>query len=288
MIDLNEHNITDEVIRRWDACKDKRFRELMAGAIRHLHDFAREVKLTEDEWMAGIKFLTAVGQKCDDLRQEFILLSDTLGLSQLVVAQNHSRPAAATEQTVFGPFWVEGAPALKHGDDIANGAVGDPCHFNVKVRDLDGKAITEARVDVWHADAAGGYDVQDPNWSMATSKMRAVFRTDPSGGLHFWSVMPACYPVPTDGPVGEMLRAANRHAMRPGHLHIMVQKPGFDPLITHVFVNGDQYLDSDAVFGVRRSCIGDYVRHESGRAPDGKTMDRPFYTVDTTVTLARA
>ena len=288
MIDLNEHNITDEVIRRWEHCSNPRFRELMAVLIRHLHEFARESKLTEDEWMTGIKFLTAVGQKCDNLRQEFILLSDTLGLSQLVVAQNHSRPAGATEQTVFGPFWVEGAPAPPHGADIANGASGDPCHFRIAVTDLDGKPVPDARVDVWHADAEGGYDVQDPGWTMEKAKMRAVFRSDANGRVHFWSVVPAYYPVPTDGPVGDMLRASNRHPMRPGHLHIMVQQPGFDTLITHVFVNGDAYLDSDAVFGVRRSCIGEYVRHEPGRAPDGRAMDRPFYTVDTTVRLARA
>jgi hydroxyquinol 1,2-dioxygenase len=288
MIDLDEHTITDEVIRRWDGCTDARFKQLMGGLIRHLHDFAREVNLTEAEWMAGLTFLTAVGHKCDDLRQEFILLSDTLGLSQLVVAQNHSRPPGATEQTVFGPFWVDGAPAVAHGADIANGAVGDPCHFRVTITDLQGRPVPDATVDVWHADSEGGYDVQAPGWTMDKAKMRAVLRTDAEGGLHFWSVIPAAYPVPTDGPVGDMLRASNRHPMRPGHLHIMARKPGYDTLITHVFVNGDEDLDSDAVFGVRRSCIGDYVRHAPGRAPDGTAMDRPFYTCAATVTLAPA
>jgi hydroxyquinol 1,2-dioxygenase len=286
MINLDEHNITDEVIRRWDDCGDPRFREIMVGLIRHFHDLAREVKLTETEWMTGIKFLTAVGQKCDALRQEFILLSDTLGLSQLVVAQNHSRPPGATEQTVFGPFWVAGAPRAAHGTDIANGAVGDPCHVALTVNDLQGQPVPAATVDVWHADADGGYDVQAPGWTMAAAKMRAVFETDAAGRVHFWSVLPASYPVPTDGPVGDMLRASNRHPMRPGHLHVMVQKPGYDTLITHVFVNGDRYLDSDAVFGVRGSCIRDYVRHEGGAAPDGKRMERPFYTVEATLSLA--
>ncbi|MGH7392112.1 MAG: intradiol ring-cleavage dioxygenase [Candidatus Rokuibacteriota bacterium] len=288
MIDLNEHTITPEVIRRWDGCPDPRFQQLMAALIHHLHDFAREVKLTEAEWMAGIKFLTAVGHKCDDLRQEFILLSDTLGLSQLVVAQNHSRPPGATEQTVFGPFWVGGAPRMAHGADIANGAVGDPCHFELAVNDLAGRPVAGATVDVWHADARGGYDVQAPGWTMEQAKMRGVFQTDSGGKVHFWSVVPACYPVPTDGPVGDMLRAANRHPMRPGHLHVMVQKPGYDTLITHLYVDGDPYLDSDAVFGVRRSCIGDYVRHAGGPAPDGRTLEGPFYTLEATVTLARA
>lgn len=286
MLNLNEHNITDEVIRRLDGCTDRRFRQIMTSLIRHLHEFAREVKLTEAEWMDGIKFLTAVGHKCDHIRQEFILLSDTLGLSQLIVAQNHSRPAGATEQTVFGPFWVEGAPHMPHGADIANGAVGDPCQFALKITDRDGRPVSDARVDVWHADAHGGYDVQDPSWKMSAAKMRAVFGTDAHGSVRFWSVVPASYPVPTDGPVGDMLRASNREAMRPGHLHVMVQKPGYDTLITHVFVNGDKYLDSDAVFAVRSSCIGDYVRHEAGTAPDGKKMDRPFYTLDAEFRLA--
>ena len=288
MLNLDEHNITDEVIRRWDDCADPRFRDLMASLVRHLHDFAREVKLTETEWMSGIRFLTSVGQKCDALRQEFILLSDTLGLSQLVVAQNHSRPPGATEQTVFGPFWVAGAPRLPHGADIANGAAGDPCHVELTVSDLQGQPVPGATVDIWHADAEGGYDVQDPAWTMAAAKMRGIFETDSAGRVRFWSVLPACYPVPTDGPVGDMLRASNRHPMRPGHLHAMVQKPGFDTLITHVFVNGDRYLDSDAVFGVRSSCIGDYVRHEAGIAPDGTRMDRPFYTVESAFRLAPA
>lgn len=288
MIDLNEQTITPEVLRRWRDCADPRFRQIMRALVQHLHDFAREVKLTEPEWMAGIKFLTAVGQKCDDLRQEFILLSDTLGLSQLVVAQNHSRPAGATEQTVFGPFWVSGAPRQPHGADIANGAVGDPCHFTLTVNDLEGRPVPGAVVDVWHADAHGGYDVQAPGWTMKHAKMRAVFETDREGSLRFWSVVPASYPVPTDGPVGDMLRASNRHPMRPGHLHAMVQKPGYDTLITHVYVNGDQYLGSDAVFGVRRSCIGDYVRHAGGSAPDGRVLEGPFYTLETTLTLARA
>lgn len=288
MIDLNEHNITDEVIRRWDDCRDARFREIMTTLVRHLHDAARELKLTEAEWMAGIEFLTAVGQKCDALRQEFILLSDTLGLSQLVVAQNHSRPAGATEQTVFGPFWVAGAPRLPHGADIANGAVGAPCHVRLSISDLSGQPVPDATVDVWHADAGGGYDVQSAGWSMAEAKMRAVFTTDPGGTARFWTVMPASYPVPTDGPVGDMLRASNRHAMRPGHLHVMVQKPGFDTLITHVFVQGDEYLDSDAVFGVRGSCIGEYVRHDPGRALDGAVKDTVYFTLDQALRLAPA
>jgi len=287
MIDLNERTITDEVIRRWEGCPDPRLKEIMRSLIRYLHDFAREVKLTEAEWMAGITFLTAVGQKCDAVRQEFILLSDTLGLSQLVVAQNHRRTAGATEQTLLGPFWVDGAPRRPHGADIAMGATGTPCHFRLAVTDLGGQPVPEARVDVWHADSRGGYDVQDPSWHLEQAKMRAVFETDARGVVHFWSVVPASYPVPTDGPVGDMLRASNRHAMRPGHLHVMIRKPGFDTLITHVFVNGDPYLDSDAVFGVRASCIGEYVRHEPGPAPDGSKMSRPFCTVDTTLRLTR-
>src|SRR6266436_7118295 len=174
MRNLNEHNITAETIRRIENTPDSRLQEIMTSLIEHLHDFAREVKLTEAEWIYGIRFLTRTGHLCTDIRQEFILLSDTLGLSQLVVAQNHSRPVGVTEQTVFGPFWVEGAPRMPHGADIANGAVGDPCHFRVTVADVQGRAVPDATIDIWHANSEGGYDVQDPGWTIEDTKMRAV------------------------------------------------------------------------------------------------------------------
>jgi len=278
MQNLNEHNITDEVVRRLQYVPSPRLREIMTSLIKHMHEFAREVHLSEDEWFQGIQFITSVGQKCDDKRQEFILLSDTLGLSQLVVAQNHNRPQGVTEQTVFGPFHVNGAPHLPHGASIAEGVAGEPCFVSALVKSAAGKPIAGATVDVWQAGADGFYDVQHPEWQ--EMKLRAVFKTDAEGRFRLRTIKPCSYPVPTDGPVGDMLHALNQNPYRPAHLHCMIQAEGYDRLITHVFVEGDPYLDSDAVFGVRSSCIGDYVRHEPGVAPDGIRLEVPFYTLD--------
>lgn len=287
-MNLNEFTITDEALRRIENTENPRLHEIMSSLIRHLHDFAREVKLTEQEWLEGITFLTRTGQISDSVRQEMILLSDTLGLSQLVVAQSHSRPAEATEQTVFGPFHVEGAPNQpSHGADIAGGATGEPLWVAARAVDADGKPVPGAVVDVWQADAAGFYDVQDEDWQIDNARLRAVFETDIDGRFSFRSIMPVSYPIPSDGPVGEMMRATNRHSMRPAHIHFMIRKAGFDPLVTHVFSKGDEYLDSDAVFGVRSSCVGNYIRHEPGTAPDGSRVAGAFYTLDYTFRLER-
>jgi hydroxyquinol 1,2-dioxygenase len=278
MRNLNEHNITDEVVRRFANASHSRMQEIMTSLVKHLHAFAREVRLTEDEWFTGIQFATHVGHKCDDKRQEYILLSDTLGLSQLVVAQNHSRPAGVTEQTVFGPFHLNGAPTLPHGADISAGVRGEPCFVSARVANAKGQCIAGATVDVWQADADGFYDVQHPEWH--DMKLRAVFKTDHEGRFRLRTIKPQSYPIPMDGPVGDMMRALDQHPYRPAHLHVMINAEGYDRLITHVFVADDTYLDSDAVFGVRSSCIGDYVRHEPGLAPDGTRLEMPFYTLD--------
>ncbi len=280
MKNLDEDNITEAVLASMDAMPDNRLRTIVTSLVRHLHSFARETHLTEAEWMQGIEFLTATGHKSAGPRQEFILLSDVLGLSQLVVAQNHSRADVFTEQTVFGPFHVEGAPEAAQGADLARGAVGDPLYFKVQVHDGEGAPLPDARVDVWQADADGFYDVQDPGWSMECTRLRAVFRTDQQGHVSGRSVMPSSYPIPLDGPVGTLIQALHRHPMRPAHIHFMIQKPGYETLVTHVFVDGDEYLDSDVVFGVRSSCIGTYVRHDGGTAPDGTRLTTPFYTME--------
>jgi hydroxyquinol 1,2-dioxygenase len=285
MRNLNEHNITAETIRRIENTPDSRLQEVMTSLIEHLHDFAREVELTEAEWLYGIQFLTRTGHLCTDIRQEFILLSDTLGLSQLVVAQNHSRPASVTEQTVFGPFHVEGAPRrVPHGFDIATGIEGVPLFVTARVLS-DRRPVTGAVVDAWQADAAGFYDVQDTDWEISQARLRAVFETDSDGRFSFRTILPKSYPIPTDGTVGEMLAATHRSPMRPAHIHFRIAKPGYDMLITHVFVEGDEYLDSDAVFGVRQSCIGNYIHHDAGVAPDGSAVDHPFYTLDYSFSL---
>ncbi|MFN0299124.1 MAG: intradiol ring-cleavage dioxygenase [Burkholderiales bacterium] len=280
---LNENNVTQAVIERFANTPDPRLKVIVNALVRHLHDFAREVKLTEDEWYEGIKFLTATGHKCTDTRQEFILLSDTIGLSQLVCAQSNKRDKEATEQTVFGPFHIENAPKLANGADISGKRKGDPCYVNALIKSVDGKPIANAQVDVWQADAEGFYDVQDPNWSIDHTELRATFSSDAKGVVAFKTIKPCAYPIPTDGPVGVMLNATKRHPMRPAHIHFMVHAPGYEKLITHIFVEGDEYLDSDAVFGVRSSCIGNYVRHGSGAAaPDGKKSSVPFFTLDYT------
>lgn len=275
---LNEHNITDEVVRRFGQTPTTRLQTIMRSLVTHLHALAREVHLTEEEWFEGIQFLTRVGHTCDDKRQEFILLSDTLGLSQLVVAQNHTRPPGVTEQTVFGPFHLQGAPSLPPGANISEGVAGEPCFVSARVISATGQPVAGATVDVWQADAEGLYDVQHAEWQ--DMKLRAVFKTDAAGGFRLRTITPCSYPVPTDGPVGDMLRALQQNPYRPAHLHVMINAEGYDRLITHVFVEGDAYLDSDAVFGVRSSCIGTYVRHAAGIAPDGTPLDVPFCTLD--------
>lgn len=278
MRNINEDTITGAVLDRMAQCPDPRLKEVLSALVRHLHDFAREVKLTEPEWAAGIEFLTATGQKCDAKRQEFILLSDTLGLSMLTVAMNHAKSAQATEATVFGPFHVVGAPRVALGGDISGGAKGEPLFVQATVRGRDGERVADAEVDVWEADADGFYDVQRPE--LAGPQGRAVLRTDAEGRLWFRGVLPVAYPIPTDGPVGTMLRATRRHPWRPAHVHFIVKAPGYETLITHVFRDGDAYLDSDAVFGVRSSLIGDFVSHPAGTAPDGSAQAGPFHTLN--------
>ena len=262
-MNLDEKTLTDAVLARMDGCEDERFRTIMTSLVRHLHDFVREVELTEAEWFEGIRFLTATGQKCDDKRQEFILLSDTLGVSMLVDAINHRQPAGATETTVFGPFFVEGAPDVGPWADIRGGARGLPCFVSGTVRDVDGRAVEDAVIDVWQSDGEEGfYDVQKPG---AEPYCRAKVHTDASGRFGFLTVQPVSYPVPTDGPVGAMLLKMGRHPFRPAHVHTMITRAGFAPLTTHLFVAGDEYLGSDAVFGVKDSLIVDFVRTRRAR-----------------------
>jgi hydroxyquinol 1,2-dioxygenase len=278
MRNIDEYTITQAVIARHAQAPDARLRDVMTSLVQHLHAFAREVRLTEDEWFQGIQFLTDTGQLCDDQRQEFILLSDTLGLSMLVTAMNHRHAPGCTEATVLGPFHVEDAPLFPLGADVGNGAPGEPCYVRGQVRGLDGEPVAGAELQVWQADAEGLYDVQKPE--LAGHRARGTLHADGEGRFHFRSVVACEYPVPTDGPGGRMLEALGRPAWRPAHLHFMITAPGYQRLITHVFRNGDRYLDSDAVFGVRSSLIADWVHHEPGPAPDGTASAVPFYTLD--------
>lgn len=262
MRNLNQDTITQAVIERFSHTPDPRLKEIMTSLVQHLHAFAREVRLTEEEWFQGIQFLTDTGHITDDKRQEFILLSDTLGLSMLTVAMNNDKPAGCTESTVFGPFFVEGAPEYQNGDDVANGAAGLPCQVRGTVRGLDGKPVPNARMNVWQADAEGNYDVQYAD--LAHAQARGVLHADEQGRFHFKTILAEAYPIPSDGPVGRMLKATANHPWRPAHLHFMIEAPGYQRLITHVFRNRDQYLDSDVVFGVRQSLVADWVQQPDG------------------------
>jgi hydroxyquinol 1,2-dioxygenase len=286
MRNIDEDTITQAVIARHANAPDARLRDIMTSLVQHLHAFAREVRLTEAEWEAGIKFLTDTGHMCSDKRQEFILLSDTLGLSMLVTALNNRKPKGCTESTVFGPFHVEGAPHFEHGEDVAQGAKGEPCFVRGRVKDLEGRGIAGAEIEVWQADADGFYDVQYAE--LPHARARGVLKSGADGGFHFRSIVAEAYPIPHDGPVGRLLEKLGRHPWRPAHLHFMIGAPGYRRLITHVFRNGDRYLDSDAVFGVRSSLVADWVRHEPGPTPDGGTSATPFYTLDFDFVLDRA
>lgn len=262
MRNLNEDNITQAVIARFANTPDPRLKEIVTSLVQHLHSFAREVRLTEDEWFKGIEFLTKSGHITDEKRQEFILLSDVLGLSMLTVALNNKKPPGCTESTVFGPFHVDNAPHYDLGADIANGAKGIPCMVRGHVRNIEGNPIPGAELDVWQSDENGKYDVQYQDLDQAQG--RGIFKADHSGAYYFKSILAEPYPIPHDGPVGDLLTATKRHPWRPAHLHFLVKAPGYETLITHVFRSEDPYLDSDAVFGVRKSLIADWVRQEDG------------------------
>jgi hydroxyquinol 1,2-dioxygenase len=275
--DLADERLTKEVLERFENSKSPRFQEIMHCLVQHLHAFVSEVELTEEEWFEGIDFLTRTGQISDENRQEFILLSDVLGVSMLTIGINNRKPAEATEATVFGPFFVEGSPRFENGDDIANGAPGEPCFMQGGVLSASGEPVPEALIEVWQADDEGFYDVQYDDLSEARG--RGHLYSDDEGRYRFWSVRPEAYPIPDDGPVGELLDAANRSPMRPAHVHFMVKAPGYETLVTHVFADDDEHLDSDAVFGVKSSLVTGFERHEPGTAPDSREMDVPFYTM---------
>ncbi len=262
MRNINEDTITQAVLASMAQCPNPRLRTIMTSLVQHLHAFARDVKLTEEEWFQGIEFLTRCGHITDDKRQEFILLSDVLGLSMLTVAMNNDKPQGCTEATVFGPFHVEGAPHYALGDDIANGAKGTPCTVQGTVKGIDGQPIAGAMMDVWQSDDDGLYDVQHAD--LGHAQARGIVHTDAQGKYHFRSIVAVPYAIPHDGPVGQMLQAVGRHPWRPAHLHFMVKAPGYETLITHVFRNDSDYLDSDAVFGVRQSLICDWVAQPDG------------------------
>jgi hydroxyquinol 1,2-dioxygenase len=276
--------LTEEVVASFDDAASPRVREVLQSLVRHLHAFAADVSLTDEEWAHGIDFLTRAGQLSDARRQELILLSDVLGLSMVTVALNHGAGSQATEPTVFGPFYVEGSPEYASGDDLAHGFSGEPCLVSGRVTDPFGAPIAGARMEVWQADDQGFYDVQYAD--LDEPRGRGHLFTGEDGAFSFWTVKPVAYPIPGDGPVGELMDAAGRSIMRPAHIHFMISAPGRRTLITHVFDREDPHLATDAVFGVKASLIGDFARHEAGEAPDGRVLDSPFHTLSYDFVLA--
>lgn len=253
--------LTERALQSLVKTPDARLKQVMTSFIKHVHGFVRDVKPTPDEWMAGIKFLTDTGHWCTGTRQEFILLSDTQGVSMLVDYLNYKAGAGTTESTVLGPFHREGAPEYKLGDNICKpGTPGEPCVVRGSVRDASGRPIANAKLDLWQGDAEGLYDSQRGD----AMNLRGVLRTDAEGKFWFRCVKPTAYPVPHDGPVGKLLTATGRHPMRPAHLHFLITAPGCKPLVTHLFVKGDKYLGSDAVFGVKDSLVVDFRKGKDG------------------------
>lgn len=278
MPEFDEKSITQAVIDRLADCSDLRFKRVMTALITHVHDFVREVDLTEAEWLTAIEFLTDVGKSCTDRRQEFILLSDTLGVSALVIMLNHPARSGSVESTVQGPFYWEGAPELPCGSNLAVGVKGEPTFYSGRVLSVDGRPLANAVLDIWSGDGEGNYDMQLPD--AVGMKARGKIRTGADGRYWFRSIRPTFYPVPTDGPVGRMLRRMGRHPYRPGHIHMIVSAPAHLPVTTHLFVAGSEYLDSDAVFGMKESLVAQFNRHPPGLGPYGERMDTPFYVVN--------
>lgn len=284
MPDLNE--TTAIVLDRLQSTPDARLKEILSSLIRHAHAFVQEVKLTDAEWFAGIQFLTQVGRMCDDKRQEFILLSDTLGISRLVDAINHSTSAHATPSSLLGPFYRPGAKRMPAGASIAGETEGDQLLVSGIVRSDRGAPIAGAELDVWQTAPNGMYDVQDPN--QPDMNMRGLFVTDAAGRYQFRSVQPKSYPIPDDGPVGKMLRATKRHPYRPAHIHFRVAAPGHEALTTAIYVEGDDYLHTDAVFGQKDALTTRFTRHESAEEAKRMNVKVPFYTTQFDFTLRSA
>ncbi|MFG2804474.1 intradiol ring-cleavage dioxygenase [Streptomyces massasporeus] len=273
--DATRAGVTEQALASLRGTDDPRLRELLTGLVRHLHDFARETRLTQEEWERAIDFLTATGRMCTDTRQEFILLSDVLGLSMLVETLSGDRAAGATESTVLGPFHMTESPVRALGDDIDLVGGGDKCVVSGRVRSADGTPLPGAVVDVWQADDKGFYDVQQPSVQPAGNG-RGLFTADAEGRFWFRTCVPAAYPIPTDGPVGGLLRATGRHPYRPAHIHFIATAEGHTPVTTHIFVAGGDYLDSDAVFAVKRSLVQDFAETDDPSLAQEFGVGNPF------------
>ena len=283
---FDEENSAAVVCERMGGAKNARLAEVMRSMITHLHAVVKEVEPTYEEWEAAIGFLTATGQMCDDKRQEWILLSDVLGVSMLVDAINTRRPTGATENTVLGPFHVDGAPERGMGETISDDGKGEPLHVSGRVVDVDGNPVAGAIIDTWQASFDGFYDNQQPD-VQPEHNLRGIFRTGEDGSYAYRAVKPCYYGIPKDGPVGSLLDGLGRDNMRPAHLHYIVSAPGYETVTTHIFVKGDPYLEDDAVFGVKESLIAAFEHHDDPERAAELAIANPFWTVEHDFVLTR-
>lgn len=283
-MDFNEHTATQAVQDSFRNTTDPRLQEVLTALTRHLHAFVRETRPSVEEWERAIQFLTAVGQACSDTRQEFVLLSDVLGVSMLVETLNELE--GGTESTVLGPFHMVESPPRALGDSIDLVGEAEPCVVSGRVLSADGTPLPDAEVDVWQCNEHGFYDVQQPG-VQPSGNGRGLFHTDAEGRFRFRTVVPSHYPIPTDGPVGRLLEATGRHPYRPAHIHFIVQAEGHTPLTTHVFVAGSPYLDSDAVFAVKQSLIADFARSTDEEAAARHGVQVPFRHAEFDLTLTK-
>lgn len=271
---VTEDNITELAAQRWSGAHDPRTAEVMAALVRHLHAFAREVRLSETEWMAAMRWLTETGQISNEKREEFILASDVLGLSMLVVQMNHAFDAKATPATVLGPFHIDGSPEREFGGDMSDGLPGTPLYVTGTVTGLDGSPVAGAVLDVWQADEEGAYESQIPDIDEA--RLRAKYTARADGTYCLRTIAPKGYSIPMDGPVGELIRGTDISHFRPAHVHFLINAAGYEPLITHLFQEGAEYLDSDVVFGTKQELVVTFVPRDPGPTPDGGESAEPW------------
>jgi catechol 1,2-dioxygenase len=277
MVIEQESEVTGAVLEAMARTPDARLREVMAAFVAHSHAFLREVRPTEDEFEAGLRFLVAIGQATTDLKNEVVLGADVLGISTLVGLLNNPIGCGQTAAALLGPFWRRNAPRYELGANLVRSPTpGLPLFVSGVVRDVGGRPVAGCDIDVWHASPIGLYENQDAE--QAEMNLRGLFTSDSEGRFHFRSVRPAGYPVPTDGPVGDLLRAQLRHPYRPAHIHFMITRPGFKTLITQIFADDADHLQTDVTFSVIRSIVGHYALHEGEPAP-APDVDGPYYTL---------
>jgi hydroxyquinol 1,2-dioxygenase len=280
-----EQNLTDLALKQWEACHSPRLQKIMQSLVKHLHGFVRDVDLKQDEWLMAVDWLAKTGKLCSDKRQEFILTSDVLGVSMLVDAINHRFPEGATPSTVIGPFHIDDSPEMPMGANVAEGLSGETCFLVGTVRDLNGKPVERAKLDIWQADADGLYESQ---LGSEEPVLRAVFHTGADGTYVIRTIAPPGYSIPMDGTVGDLLKRTDISHFRPAHIHFFISAPGYEPLITHLFKKDAKYINSDVVFGVKDKLIVEFEKHPAGKTPTGENSSEPFVVVNYDFVLSKA